>query len=278
MFFNKKQQIEIEALTEELNKLKEENKLLIGSREMLENECSALKNENEDLTRRIYNYESSINGIESSNYSSISSELDGLLKELVGQDKWVIENINYINNIGLTVKSVAKSAEDTINSMTQTTKDTSSVISDFTKSFEELLNRVRSIEAVTSQINGIASQTQLLSLNASIESARAGEAGRGFTVVAEEIKKLSENTSALLKDIQNTVKETYDIAVKSKEQIVNLNHGKSDSLLVAKEAKQGFGDVVIKIEEITEKISEIKKAGDKHLSLSETIISKVSII
>lgn len=278
MFSSKKYKIEIQSLKEELARANEEKSDILDKNNQIQDEYNSLADENKRLNSMLKDYAASQGEAAAVNYSGITSELNTLLNKLVGQDEWVIDNINHIDNIGLNVKNIAKAAGDTISSMTKATTDTSDVINDFTKSFEELLNRVKSIENVTSQINGIASQTQLLSLNASIESARAGEAGRGFTVVAEEIKKLSENTSTLLKNIQSTVKETYDIAVKAKGQIVNLNNGKADSVLVAKEAQEGFDNVAQKIEEITEKISDIKRAGDDHLDLSQNIISKVNEI
>lgn len=278
MIFNKKQKDEIEAMKAEIKKLREENSIM-SEKYVSENQVNnLLKQENSELSRKVADYENSKNSYKHMDYTKEIEELDKMLNKLVNQDEWVIENINHINRIGLEVINRAKTAGETIDSMTQTTKDTGSVINNFTSSFESLLGRVKSIENISSQISSIASQTQLLSLNASIESARAGEAGRGFTVVAEEIKKLSENTTALLKDIQNTVKETYDIAIKAREQAVSLNHGKDDNVLVAKEAREGFNDVVIKIEEVARKLSEIKNAGDEHLDLSQNIIGKVNKI
>lgn len=278
--FGKKFKDQIEVLSRQLDEAKAEKEAADLRVQELEAKYKNAVDENEELNISLQEANSrgeTALASSSDNYL-VTSQIDSMLNDLVGQDHYVIENINEINNIGIQVKEIVKSADTTIKDMTQTTRDNSGVITNFTESFEELLSKVKSIENISTQINGIASQTQLLSLNASIESARAGEAGRGFTIVADEIKKLSENTTALLKDIQKTVKETYDIAIKAKNQVEELNQGKADSNTVAKEANEGFAKVTNKIEEITERISKIKLEGDKHLNLSQNIMDKVNSI
>ncbi|GLC31478.1 methyl-accepting chemotaxis protein [Clostridium omnivorum] len=278
--FGKKYKDQIEILSKQLDEAKAEKEAADLRVQELEAKYKNAVDENEELNVSLQEANSrgeTALASSSDNYL-VASQIDSMLNDLVGQDHYVIENINEINNIGIQVKEIVKSADTTIKDMTQTTRDNSGVITNFTESFEELLSKVKSIENISTQINGIASQTQLLSLNASIESARAGEAGRGFTIVADEIKKLSENTTALLKDIQKTVKETYDIAIKAKNQVEELNQGKADSNTVAKEANEGFAKVTNKIEEITERISKIKLEGDKHLNLSQNIMNKVNSI
>ena len=78
--------------------------------------------------------------------------------------------------------------------------------------FDELLTLIsdiqthyNSIQGFATMITGIAQQTNLLSLNAAIEAARVGEAGKGFSVVANEIKKLSSDTQENAKDIMNSL-------------------------------------------------------------------------
>ena len=86
-------------------------------------------------------------------------------------------------------------------------------VSSISQVFDELLKLIsdiqthyNSIQGFATMITSIANQTNLLSLNASIEAARVGEAGRGFTVVATEIKKLSVNTQENAKDIMDSLK------------------------------------------------------------------------
>lgn len=277
--FNNKYKGEIELLKKEIEKLTSEREICIGNTEALSREIEDLKEENQSLKAEILEENRRQMEMQSSfDYSAASLEVGKLLDRLLGQDKWIIENIDEINELGLNIKNIARETGDSIKSLDKTTKVTGGVISDFTSSFGELLNKVKSIENISIQINGIASQTELLSLNASIEAARAGEAGRGFTIVADEIKKLAANTTGLLEDIQKTVKEIYNLTVTAKEQAESLNKGKSDNIIITNESKSAFDKVINKVEEISHRINEIKNAGKGHMDLSKDIIQRVNEI
>lgn len=278
MMFNK-YKIKYAEAFEEAGKLREENNALRVKLSQLEEDNKSCMSQNESLKVEITDIQREMMDMRSSaDYSAASREVNGLLNKLMEQDQHIIENIRDINKLGMDIKNISYTTGETISAMTDTADNTGSIISEFTKSFEELLGRVKSIESISTQISGIASQTELLSLNASIEAARAGEAGRGFTIVADEIKKLAANTTNLLGSIQNTVKEIYDLTVLAREQASSLNEGRKNNSVVALEARKGFDSVIAQVEEISGRISKIEGAGSGHLDLSMEIISKVSEI
>lgn len=137
-----------------------------------------------------------------------------------------------------TAKRAKQDITSTLSAARETAKDIEGLVSMINHASDDigrLAERSRQIDGIVKTIKDIADQTNLLALNAAIEAARAGEQGRGFAVVADEVRKLAENTakstseiSALVNDIQKEV----DAAV-SRMEIANKNAGETREQVLA---------------------------------------------
>ena len=115
---------------------------------------------------------------------------------------------------------------------------------------ERLALQSEQIEVVLTVIHGIAEQTNLLALNAAIEAARAGEQGRGFAVVADEVRQLASRTSQATDEIVGVVRQNQDMARNAVALMTDGQHQAEQGLALAAEA----GTVIVEIQDGAKKV------------------------
>ncbi|MFK4997369.1 methyl-accepting chemotaxis protein [Bacillus sp. N9] len=151
-------------------------------------------------------------------------------------------------------------------------------VSESVQLIKELDERSNQIAQITGMISSIAEQTNLLSLNASIEAARAGEHGLGFTVVAEEVRKLAQQSQnatneigALISEIQQSTKSTVMKVTKGKDEVIKSNKA-------IEEAGTQFQTIMTSIQDISEQINDVNVIIHEISANSEELSATVHVM
>ena len=128
-----------------------------------------------------------------------------------------------------------------------------------------------SISKIMGVISDIADQTNLLALNAAIEAARAGEAGRGFAVVADEVRKLAEKTMASTNDVGNAIKAIQESTAQSVEAMDSALGAVEKATRYAQDSGAALHQIVESVGGAADQVSAIATASEQQSAASEEI-------
>jgi len=244
-----------------------------------------------NILLRVINNSEELNSITGTIYDKTSELVDGAESqkaqtyEIASAIEQMTSTIHDNSKSAITTSSLAEQAGNKAKEGGRVVLETiegiqriADVVTKSEKTIQELANNTNEIGEIIKVINEIADQTNLLALNAAIEAARAGEQGRGFAVVADEVRKLAERTTNATEEIAGMLnrikKDTSEAVVVIKEGSNEVEKGKT----LAFEANNALEEIIKGADEVSMTIKHLAAANEEQSTTSTAISENIESI
>ncbi len=262
-----------------------------GEFDKLSNNVNKLGNSLQDLIRNVVEVVEAVSvasnqiSINSNTVATASQEQSSQAEEIATaieqMARTVMENADNASSTSDEAKTNGNIARDGGEIVAQTVlkmQDIATVVSQSASNIQKLGESGKQIGQIISVIEEIADQTNLLALNAAIEAARAGEQGRGFAVVADEVRKLAERTTEATKQISNMIKGVQN---ETESAVTIMNKGNQEvnlGIQFADKAGQSLSNIVNSTNKVIEMIMHIAAASEEQSATTEEIAKNIAAI
>jgi methyl-accepting chemotaxis protein len=203
--------------------------------------------------------------------STATQEMSATIIEVAKNVSGAADAAKEASNVAVKGGQIVTESIVSMNGIAETAKESSAIIS-------ALGNRSNQIGDIVNVIDDIADQTNLLALNAAIEAARAGEQGRGFAVVADEVRKLAEKTMKATKEIGEMIKAMQDETGKAISSMQEEVYAVEKGVRLAKEAGEALSDIVSKVDVVTTMVHQVTTATEQQSAATEQISGDIAAV
>ncbi len=232
----------------------------------LDSASSRLSEQSNIATNRMHSQQSDINQVSSA------------MNEMASGFQEVAENTGSTADMAGSASQEAKKGEQIVRKAVTQIEDVSQALEKAGTVINALREDSASISSVTEVIRSIAEQTNLLALNAAIEAARAGEQGRGFAVVADEVRTLAQRTQNSIDEINKTI---TSLQARSEQAVESMEHsqtGMAKSVDQAKLAGESIAEIARSVTSISETANQIAAATDQQTTATQDLTNRIEAI
>jgi methyl-accepting chemotaxis protein len=200
------------------------------------------------------------------------------MKEMTEAVGHVTENINQAVVVAKDTHESAEQGYTVVKQSIDKINLVSSAVESASQATGKVASSVENISSIIDVIKGIAEQTNLLALNAAIEAARAGEQGRGFAVVADEVRTLANQTQESTDKIQEMIDELQSASQAVITQMEQGNSRVEETIGQANKAEKSLEHISDAVNDLFSMNKKIAEASERQLNLAETIKSSLEEI
>ncbi|MBS4077215.1 methyl-accepting chemotaxis protein [Pseudomonas sp. MBT-17] len=203
--------------------------------------------------------------------ASRTSSVAAAINQLGAAAQEIARNAAQASNQASDARGLAEDGQQVVDRSIKAMNQLSSMLSASSSNIESLNSKTVNIGQILEVITSISQQTNLLALNAAIEAARAGEAGRGFAVVADEVRNLAHRTQESAQQVQTMIEELQVGARESVSTMSESQRHSQDSVEIANLAGERLNSVTLRIGEIDGMNQSVATATEEQTAVVESI-------